>query len=853
MTSFAGCAAFFSLLIANSQALAGTSEPTTNRPMPSDEAQADNLAADDVAFFEKKIRPVLAQQCFPCHSSDNPSKQKARLSLNLREGVIHGGQSGPAVVPGKPDESLLIRAISRVDPELSMPPAKPLSEEVVADFREWVRRGAPDPRSHRNSSTVTVPAEQNGSSHWSFQRPVAPSVPEVANAEWPKSNEDRFILAALEARQLSPVRDADRAALLRRLTFDLTGLPPTVEDVVAFTRMDNPESLAQAVDRLLASPQFGEKWARHWLDVARYAESTGKTVNFAYPNAWRYRDYVIHSFNDDKPWDQFIREQLAGDLLPSDSPARAAECQIATGFLAIGPKTLNERNGLKFELDIADEQIDVTTQAFLGITVACARCHDHKFDPVSQRDYYAMSGIFRSTETCYGTVSFINAQRTSKLLSLSSDSGFVAATPPLSHDERAEIQRQIERVQESIRAMKDPVQKFLTGGQVSLLQAKLDAYEEDGTPKLLVMGVRDKAHGPEPPPRRFRFGGAGGFTYDGSRSIQDSPVYVRGEADQPQEERVPRGTVQILCNVPLSISDSTSGRLELAEWIASRDNPLTARVLVNRVWLQLFGKGLVPSSDDFGLAGQPPTHPELLDFLTVRFMDEGWSVKTLIRHLVLTHTYQLDSISNADALAVDPDNTLLWRTAPRRLTAESIRDAMLRCSGQLNLNPPAGSAVAEAGEGPVTRFRFGPDPIARALNNPDDNHRSIYLPVVRDNLPDSMELFDAADPSLITPERGQTIVPSQALYLMNNTFVLRVSRQMADELLTMPADEDRLRMAWLRCYGRGPLPAEKEKALEFVTQFSAKLQLVNSERNEREAWAALCQALFASAEFQLRR
>jgi cytochrome c553 len=446
---------------------------------------AENAAsAEGVAFFEKKIRPVLVAECFACHAAEKVKKVRGGLALDSREGTRKGGDSGPVIVPGSPERSRLIKALGHGDPELAMPPKKKLDAAVVRDFEEWVRMGAPDPRDGTNVARRDLDLEK-GRNHWAHQPPRQVAAPGVKNAAWPRTDVDRFVLAALEAKGLTPVDDADRRTLLRRVTFDLTGLPPTPAEVEAFAADTSPEAFEKVVDHLLAAPQFGEKWARHWLDVARYAESTGKTVNFSYPHAWRYRDYVIAAFNADKPYDRFIKEQLAGDLMPSEDPRVKAERLIATGFLALGPKTLNERSGLRFELDVADEQIDVTTQAFLGITAACARCHDHKFDPIPQKDYYALAGIFRSTETCYGTVRFINAQRPGPLLPLPNEAAPVAAVSRLTEAERKRIEGQIKAVRDAMKNMRDPIQQFFATGQISLLQARLDAYDAEGNPKLL--------------------------------------------------------------------------------------------------------------------------------------------------------------------------------------------------------------------------------------------------------------------------------------------------------------------------------------------------------------------------------
>lgn len=817
------------------------------------------LTDEQRAFFEKKIRPVLVAECQACHSSEAGKKRNGGLAVDHRDGLRQGGDSGPALVPGDSVNSLLLKALSHQDPEFSMPPKKKLGEDVIRDLEAWIDMGAPDPREKSGAAGARGVDLEAGRAHWSFQPPRATAPPSVdpsdpRAADWPRTDVDRYVLSALLAKDLAPVADADRRTLLRRLTFDLTGLPPTPAEVEAFALGESESDYEAAVDRLLASPAFGEKWARHWLDVARYAESTGKTVNFSYPQAWRYRDYVIDAFNADKPYDQFIQEQLAGDLMPTDDPRVRAERLIATGFLAIGPKTLNERSGLQFELDVVDEQIDVTTQAFLGITAACARCHDHKFDPIPQADYYALAGIFRSTETCYGTVTFINARRTSDLLALPAEASSSNALEPLRDRDRQRLQEQIASVKASVEKMKDATQRFLASGQISLLQARLDAYEADGRPKQLAMGVRDKP-ARTPFSRRGRFGGFAGYTADGSTSIADSPVYVRGEADQPSDSRVPRGTLQVLSREPLSIPSSTSGRLELAQWIASRENPLAARVMVNRVWLQLFGKGLVPTAADFGFAGRPPTHPELLDHLAIRFMDEGWSVKKLIKYVVMSRVYQLGPTADRRGLEIDPDNTLLWRTTPRRLDAESLRDALLAVSGRLDAKRPAGSAVARSGEGPVQRPRLGGDSVSAAINDVRNTSRSIYLPIVRDNLPESMALFDAADPTLITADRPQTTVPSQGLYLLNNAFVIQAADATADQLFATKEPADRVRDAYVRCFARPPTADEERLARQFLDSYEAKAGAIRKGRDQRErdAWSAWCQALFASAEFQYRR
>ena len=822
---------------------------------------ADKATPEQLAFFEKKIRPVLVEQCYKCHAADS-EKIRGGLTLDTRDGLRKGGDTGPAIIPGSPDRSPLIKAIRYKDENTKMPPKAKLPDDTIADFEAWVKMGAPDPRDQ--ASGGRQPPEkgiidiEKGRHFWSFQPPKKPTLPAVKDAGWPRSDIDRFLLAGLDAKGLKPVGDADKRTLIRRVHLDLTGLPPAPEDVEAFVADSAPTAFEKVVDQLLASPRFGERWGRHWLDLARYAETTGKTVNFNYPHAWRYRDYVIEAFNKDKPYDQFVKEQLAGDLMPTNDPKGQAERIVATGFLAIGPRVLNERNGLQFELDLADEQIEVTSQAFLGLTVQCARCHDHKFDPIPQKDYYALAGIFRSTETLYGTVRFINAQRPTPLIPLPKEAHPIAAVDKLTDAERKRTEDQIKTIQNSMKDFKpdQQVQRLFATGQVSLLRAKLDSYDADGNPKLLAMGVRDKPaggpggfggpKGPLPP-------GPFGFTANGTRAIADSPVYTRGEVDKPGDV-APRGFPQVLTTGKPRIGRSSSGRLELANWIASKDNPLTARVEVNRVWMHLFGRGIVPTTDNFGAAGQVPSNPALLDHLALSFVEDGWSVKKLIRRIVLSRAYQLDSRSDPKNYEADPDNALVWRMSPRRLDAEGLRDSVLSVSGQLDTTPPVGSVVAKVGEGPTQGPRFGGT--VQAANDPRNAARSVYLPIIRDNLPDVLSLFDGADPSLIVSERPTTTVPAQALFLLNSPFILRASDAAAEKLIkNTTTDTERVRTAYLNFYGRPPSEKELQAATDFLAKYKATAakDRVPMFRAERDAWAAFCQALFASAEFQYRK
>jgi hypothetical protein len=638
--------------------------------------------------------------------------------------------------------------------------------------------------------------------------------------DWPRGDIDRFLLAALEGRGLAPVADADRPRLLRRVTFDLIGLPPTLEDLDAFLADDSPDAFAKVVDRLLASPRFGERWGRHWLDVARFAESSGKT-NFIYPQAWRYRDWAISSFNANKPYDQFVREQIAGDLLPAEDDRRRAEQIMATGFLALGSKAHDAENRGQFVLDVIDEQIEATTRAFLGLTVACARCHDHKIDPIPQRDYYALSGIFRSTQTCSGTLAGVFPNfNASPLIELPAGAGVPSAVPSLSAGQRVAMENRLDalvRERDGLPpgdASRDRLRRV--NSMLATLRYRLLIDRPGGPPHAFAMGVRERDE------------------------VIDSPLYVRGELDQPGES-VPRGLVRVLSDDSYAPIALGSGRRELADWLTSPANPLTARVMVNRVWLHLFGRGLVPTPDNFGAAGQRPSHPELLDSLAVDFMTDGWSIKRLIRRIVLSRAYGLDSAHDPRNFEADPDNTLVWRMSKRRLEAEAVRDSLLFVSGQLTIEPPVGSTVAHTGEGLALFIRV-------AGLDASDTHRSIYLPVVRDQVLESLALFDFADPSLVTGERATTTGPAQALYFMNGPFVIRQAEALADRVDAVEGEHARrIDRAYRLAFARPPTVAELDRSLAFLQDFAAS---TGGTDPTRAAWSAFCQALFSSAEFR---
>ncbi len=829
--------------------------------------------AAGMEFFEKNIRPVLADKCYGCHSADS-GKQKGGLSLDTRDGIRMGGDSGHAVVPGNAKESLLLRALHYTDKDMQMPPKKEggqLPAEVIGKFEQWVTMGAPDPREGKASVTPGRPVVRKnwdiaaGRKFWAYQAPVAAATPAVKDAAWPRGEVDRFLLAAQEAKGIHPVSDAEPRALVRRIYFDVIGLPPTPEQVQVFLKDTSQAGIARVVDGLMATPQFGERWGRHWLDVARYAESSGKESNQTFPEAWRYRDWVIAAVNADKPYDRFIREQIAGDLLPHATLEERDALLVATGFLALGTKSLNEKNKAIFGADLVDEQIDATSRAVLATSVACARCHDHKFDPIPQKDYYALAGIFRSSETYYGTgASGAKNRNASPLIPL---------TPVVKMDSTS--------VAASVAAPAAPAATNLASVLAALAQKNPKAVARfkamsPAQQAVVIERRRGKLGIPAAPavlaavavatgkPGKAGKGGMAAQKADPSKPScmgvlegrpTDARLLVRGEVDQPGES-VPRGFISVLSNGAVSAVPATgSGRAQLAEWLTSSANPLTSRVAVNRVWQQLFGEGLVGTEDNFGANGERPINPALLDFLAVKFQTPvaqggmAWSVKALVRSLILTHAYQLRSAHESFAKELDPDNRLVWRQTPRRLDAEAIRDAMLAAGGQLQLAQPRGSLVAMIGDGAIGRGLK-----AEVFTAYQSKNRSVYLPIVRDGVPEVLDVFDFAEPSLVIAARDVTNVPSQALYLLNSPFVREQSLALARRVLATPLDfPSRIHLAYQTVLGRPATEAEFARAHTYL--LSEARGLISEKSSAKDpaaeaAWGTLCQALFACAEFR---
>jgi len=798
---------------------------------------------EHLRFFETKIRPVLADACYSCHSED-AGKTKGGLALDSRQALFHGGDSGEAIVPGRPERSLLIQAIRWDDEDLRMPPKEKLSNEQIADLEKWVQMGAPDPRSGAAPLARTQIDIEKARKFWAYQLPKAVAPPKSKADDWARTDIDRFIAAGWQAKDLKPAVDADKQTLIRRASFDLTGLPPKPAEVEAFIKDDSADAFEKVIDRLLASNQFGERWGRHWLDVARYAESSGKEANFTYPHAWRYRDYVIDALNADKPFDQFIKEQIAGDLLPARTLDKKREQMVATGFLALGAKSLNEQNPRQFAMDLADEQIDTLSRALLGTTIACARCHDHKFDPIPIHEYYSLAGIFLSTETLYGTPRVQGNRRASDLLKITDDSEPIDPGRLLTASERERMEQFLEEAKEQRQEMfaeaRAARQRGASGDnsqnqaqrrqqfrrlndRINTLESRLESYDELGLPKQFAMGARDRE---EP---------------------IDARVLVRGELDKAGD-RVERGFISVLSpSAPPRIDPDSSGRLELAEWLTSTDNPLTARVMVNRIWQRLFGLGIVASVDNFGSTGKGPSHPELLDWLAVRFQRNGWSVKALIKDIMLSRSYQMSSEYNASNYRADPENSLVWRANKRRLEAEAIRDALLAVSGQLDLDRPHGSVVLRAGDGAVGR-NIREDQIKSG-----NNHRSVYLPIVRDMIPDSLAVFDFAETSLVTGQRDNTTVPSQALYMMNSDQVTQAAERLATTLArTGKQGAPLIDQAYQMALSRKPTESEIKNAVIFFREFTPAVaeDIGNQDRVRFAGLVGFCQALFASAEFR---
>jgi hypothetical protein len=785
------------------------------------------------AFFEKNIRPILVERCDQCHSA-NSKKIRGGLTLDHREAWLKGGDSGPAIEPGKPEESLVVLAVRYEEDGMKMPPKGKLPDREIALLTEWVAMGAPDPR----SETAAAPAKplaavdmDEARRFWAFVPPADPPVPAVKDTSWPQSPLDRFILAALEENGLVPAPPADKRTLIRRATFDLIGLPPTPAEIDAFLADDSPDAFAKVVDRLLASPHYGERWGRHWLDVARYADSNGLDENIAYGNAWRYRDYVVEAFNRDKPYDRFVSEQVAGDLLPDEYEGGTHERLIATGFLALGPKVLAEPDKVKMEMDIVDEQIDTFGRVFMGLTLGCARCHDHKFDPISTADYYALAGVFRSTLTMD---SFATVARLHEIsLASPEDEARLAAHKGQVAEQKQAIDALVQRSAEALKASsppdfvvpKDPEPLFPdeTKTELKRLREALAALEKAAPEMPIAMGVAEG-------------------------KVADTQIHIRGSHLSLGEEVHRRVPVVLASTTPPSFQETQSGRLQLAQWLSAPEHPLTSRVMVNRLWRWHFGKGIVATPDNFGLLGSPPSNPALLDWLAARFVGSGWSIKEMHRIIMCSSVYQMSSQFDAAAAEADPENLLSWRFPPRRLEAEAIRDSLLAVSGRLDLSM-GGSLLT------VKDRDYLFNHTSQDHSQYDTSRRSIYVPIVRNHMYDLFELFDYADAGVSNGDRAVTTVAPQALFMMNSELVERTALDLASSLAAVGSvdDAERTRRLYDRLYGRLPTVEETARAAVFRDRFAQGIAAADPAASPAEinlrAWQALCQTLLASNEF----
>jgi mono/diheme cytochrome c family protein len=757
------------------------------------------------AFFENKIRPLLTKNCYKCHSSES-LKVKGELLLDTREGVLKGGATGPAIVPGDPEKSLLIKAVRYSDPDLQMPPkGDKLSDAQINDLVAWVKMGAPDPRVGKSAIRN---AKSEITNHWSFHPVTRPPVPPTQEPSRCLNPIDSFIVAKLEEKGMKLSPPADKRTLIRRAYYDLIGLPPTPEEVQAFLDDSSPDAFATVVDRLLASPRYGERWGRHWLDVARYSDTKGEIKRQrdtpVYPFAWTYRDYVIQAFNDDKPFDRFILEQIAADKLPlgKDNSALAA-----LGFLTLGERFQNNEN------DIINDRIDVVTKGFLGLTVTCARCHDHMFDPIPTQDYYSLHGIFKSSPE-------------PKVQPVMGDP---TKDPEYAdyYAKRMALEKEMETLQAQIRGKRREPQKNreLQRQRIELLN-RIDAL--------------DLSH-PGSPPRAN--------TLADSADPQDSRVFIRGEAEN-KGAVAPRRFLACLSGPSRKPFTLGSGRIELANAIASKSNPLTARVAVNRIWQHHFGEGIVSTVDDFGTMGAAPSHPELLDWLASEFMSpvesfnrssvksgnssasndsmiprfndstipRAWSFKHMHRLILLSQTWQQSSADNPRSAQLDPFNKLFWRANLRRLELEPLRDSLLAFGGKLDTNMFGKPVPLAQGKGRGQRAAVLLEPTHRPQDIGYTTRRTVYGYVDRADLPEVFNHFDFASPEMPNGHRYETTVPQQALYLMNRPLVVEQARNLVErpDVVACATDEAKVRRLYEILYQRTPRPEEIQLGIEFV-------------------------------------
>lgn len=896
-------------------------------------------------FFERNVRPIFVNRCSSCHGE---RVSMAGLNLTTAEGFLKGTDTGPVVSPGDPSASRLLRAVGYAG-KIKMPPGGRLPDAEIETLTKWVEMGTPWPKSDAPAKNAPKDAR-----FWAFQPVRAYPPPKVDRGDWVRNPIDQFVMAKLEDNALTPSAPAERLTLLRRAKLDLHGLPPTEEEIREFLSDTGPGAFARLVDRLLASPRYGEQWGRHWLDVARYADSTGLDEDLRLPYSWRFRDYVINSFNEDLPYDRFVREQLAGDLIPAVRPREInAQGIVATGFLALGPKPLAQQDKLRVLYDVVDEQIDTTSKAFMGITVACARCHDHKFDPISTRDYYSLASIFASTRYFEDIKAFVSkvyfeplaphdvyeryrqSQERVKARELQieallntearrySDSRLLPRLPDYmvganevyaggktvvdvasrDHLDQKTLEKWVDylkpgsefrpyleqwheatgssvrqtadRYQEKFRAVskqwgaelskweenvaaavrlnqKAPDKPNFEGGAFGTGDARFfaDVTAPEGAFGVSVkeqeallsaeskrrlaelrqeLDEMKKSAPPEPPMA---------CAVTEGESVQQR-VLIRGNHQSPGDPVAKQFPVVLAGNSQPPIEHG-SGRKELAEWLTRADHPLTSRVMVNRIWQWHFGEGIVRTPNNFGSTGDRPSHPELLDYLAQKFVEQGWSIKSMHRMIMLSSTYQMSSHSSEDAREKDPGNRLLSHFSRRRLTIEEMRDSFLAVDGSLDLTMGGRIADGLKADEYEKRPSFNPDKIAR---------RSVYLPLVRNKLPSVFKLFDFVDTTASSESRTESNIAPQALFMMNSEFIHERSHSLASLLLADRAAPNaaRVERAYRMTLARTPTPQEVEVALSYLKKYPTNGH-AEAEPNVA-AWDSFCRVLLASNEF----
>jgi hypothetical protein len=790
------------LLPENFAAAPKDSAPAANAPTTANLvlAASPQFTAAQNQYFETKVRPLLINRCYGCHADSG----SGGLHLDSREGALKGGKDGQVIVPGHPEKSLLVSAVHYQNPSLKMPPSSPMNAEEVGILEQWISDGAPWPL-HADTDSA------QDKSWWAYQKPIPQTVPSIAS-KWPSNDIDKFVLAKLNEKHLQPVGDADKRTLIRRVTYDLTGLPPTPQETAAFLADKRPDAYAHLVDRLLASSAYGERWGRIWLDVVRYADTSGNGPDYPAHEAWKYRNYVIDAFNSDLPYNEFIREQIAGDLLPSTSEPDHWRKTIATGYLAIARRGGDDED----KTLVYSDAVDNLGYAYLGVTVACARCHDHKFDPIPTRDYYAIYGILASTHLPHPGSESIRYPM-----------GMVYRDPRVADSaEWKSFQEQLKPIADTIEA------------------AHKLPYFDDILPQL---EARRQALYKQVPHYEEAYAASEGTPHD-------ERIQYMGDPLKPGKV-APRGFLQALGGGPLPASTKGSGRLELANWIASPDNPLTARVLVNRIWQGFFSRGIVATPNDYGKRGVAPSNQPLLDYLALEFIRNGWSIKQIQREILLSHTYRLASTNNPANEQADPENAYLWQHSRKRLDAEEVRDSLLATSNTLDRTPGAEQPFPALSEWNWSQHR----PFNAVY---ETNKRTVYVMTQRTKRHPYLGLFDGPDTNGSTATRAASVTPLQALYFMNASFPKTCATSLANALPAVPAvqrastanvipERQQIKATFEIIFNRDPDNEEIQHSADFLHK-SASLFAAHgdtSEAAQKKALAKWIEVLYASNEF----